>query len=74
MAEGYEWVFLLSYASVGSVGLMLLYEAYTMLTERRSRGSTGQPWRRPRPLRRVKMHARIGESGNGRDAGRRLGR
>lgn len=52
MADGFEWVFLMSYASLGVAGLMILHGAYTIIAERRERKAVKRdprrhtgPWR-----------------------------
>lgn len=55
MAEGYEWVFLISYASIALGVLMLCYEAYVMIGEHRSRRGTRAVPRAKGSAPRLKM-------------------
>jgi hypothetical protein len=57
MAEGFEWVFIVSYASLAFAGLMAAYEIYLMIKELRSGGRNHPFLQRPPSTRRVKMHA-----------------
>lgn len=61
MVEGYEWVFLICYASLALGGLMVLYEIYAAIMERRAAGGTRESSPRPQP--RAKMYARVRERG-----------
>ena len=60
MVEGYEWVFVICYASVAFGGLMAVHEVYLTIADRRSRRADGPERGRPRrkhaarPLRRVR--------------------
>jgi 4-hydroxybenzoate polyprenyltransferase len=54
MAPGYEWVFLICYATMAFGGVLLVREAYVMILEYRERRVDRQDRRqRPGPPRRV---------------------
>ena len=42
MADGYEWVFLVCYASLGVAGLMILQGTYAIIRENRERRLGGR--------------------------------
>lgn len=61
MVEGYEWVFVICFASMVLGGLAVLHEVYFVIRERRAREVSSRHTRNPsprpkypaRPLRRV---------------------
>jgi len=59
MAEGYEWVFVISYATIALMVLMLCYEARVMIGEHRSRRGTRAAPRTKGPPPRLKMRPRV---------------
>lgn len=59
MAEGYEWVFVISYVSIAFMVLTLCYEAYVMVGEHRSRSSTRAAPRAKGSPPRLKMRPRV---------------
>jgi hypothetical protein len=61
MVEWYEWVFLICYTSLVLGGLMVLYEIYAAVMERRAAGHARDASPRPRP--RAKMYSRVRERG-----------
>lgn len=73
MAEGYEWVFVISYISIALGVLMLLYEAGVMIGERRARSGTRSAPRAKGPPPRLKMRPRVRNYGGERRSPR-LGR
>jgi hypothetical protein len=59
MVRGYEWIFISCYAGMVVGGLMLLYEAYLMVLERRERNGASRGRRPPyRPRYPVRSRRR----------------
>jgi hypothetical protein len=63
MVEGYEWVFVICFVSMAVAGMMVLYEIYSAVARRLSRGGTRDSSPRSDPRARAKMYARVRERG-----------
>lgn len=59
MVPGYEWIFVLSYATMVLGVLMLLYEAYVVVRERRARSGPRAAARATGSAPRLKMRPRV---------------